>query len=332
MYYQIYTEMKKNPYNLSHSNLEVYAALYSLTRRGPYEKTIAGLADMLVMPEQTCRDALKYLVKRNLLQMDIIVKTKRHKNDCYQFDALLLPDAPFPTRFYKEEIKKYDKENKDLERRIENYRREKYVEGLRENTQIEHENRANEHEICAEEYENGAISKEKNQKKTIINNIKKEEVVVGDKPTAAAPQKLKEEDILPPPTSLQEVIDYAQEKQPGISMEVARDFFVYYSAKGWRYKNNGRVRNWKAELFLFDQRGKRWEKERAGRVVPTDHNAQYMLRRHAAQMGVPQEVLDMEERMRENRRREREQSEIEANTPEAKAAAERVLSKFCRNK
>ena len=101
-------------------------------------------------------------------------------------------------------------------------------------------------------------------------------------------------------------------------MEVARDFFVYYSAKGWRYKNNGIVCNWKAELFLFDQRGKRWAKERAAKSFVR------------AQMGVPQEVLDMEERMRENRRRERELQEIEANTPEAKAAAERVLSKFCK--
>ncbi len=298
--------MKHHPYNLRGSSLEVFSALYSLTKKRAFLGSYEDLAGWLEIDLKTLKRAISKLQEKGI----VYVEQKSYAR--YEFQAFHIKGYPLPDYKYcgKRSTTKapvIDTQN------IEEYREEIAA--------FERQQKVTQNEQVVTQ--NEQVSKEKNQKKNNYNIYNKtsfltKEVVVGDKPTAAAPQKLKEEDILPPPTSLQEVIDYAQEKQPGISMEVVRDFFVYYSAKGWRYKNNGRVHNWKAELFLFDQRGKRWAKER---------EAKSFVR---AQMGVPQEVLDMEERMRENRRREREQQEIEANTPEAKAAAERVLSKFCK--
>lgn len=320
LYYEL-PQMKHDPYNLKGSALRVYAALYILTAKHPFTGSYRTLADWIEdISPKTVKRAVDYLVDRNLVSRDIVTNTKKPIDGIYNLDALILPEAPLPRVRYKLIMNEYQKKEKDLERKMEDYRQEKIVEGVRQNVQGVRQN-------VQGVGQNVPELKEKKQKKNNYNIYNKtsfltKEVVVGDKPTAAAHQNLKkeEEEIEPYPTSLKEVLQYVREKQPGISMEVARDFFVYYSAKGWRYKNNGRVRNWKAELFLFDQRGKRWEKERAAKSFVK------------AQIGVsvPQAVLDLEEQMREQRRREREKADREANTPEAIAARDAFFDKFCK--
>ncbi len=304
--------MKHHPYNLKGSSLEVFSALYCLTRKRAFLGTYTDLASWLEIEKTTVFRAIKKLQEKDLVTIE---KTDDGFNR-YEFQAHHIKGYPLPDYKYcgRKSITNYpviDAQN------LQEYMPEIEATG----GVIDPEPLQN----ATEPLQNAPELKEKNQKKNNYNIYNKtsfltKEVVVGDKPTAAAHQILKkeEEEIEPYPTTLKEVLQYVREKQPGISMEVARDFFVYYSAKGWRYKNNGRVRNWKAELFLFDQRGKRWEKERAAKSFVK------------AQMGVsvPQAVLDLEEQMREQRRREREQADREANTPEAIAAAEAFFDKF----
>lgn len=120
----------------------------------------------------------------------------------------------------------------------------------------------------------------------------------------------------PYPTTEEEVIQYAKENYPTISIEVVKDFFNHYNGNGWRYSKNGRVRNWKSELFAYDQRRLKKEKEQATRTFAR------------VQAGVSPEVLAIEEQMREQRRREQERAEREANTPEALAARDAFFEKF----
>ena len=310
--------MKHHPYNLKGSTLEVFSALYCLTRKRAFLGTYMDLASWIEIDRVTLTRALKKLQEKELVSIE---KTDDGFNR-YEFQARTIKGYPLPDYKYcgKKSTTNYpviDAQN------LDEYRKEiEATGGVIDPTRVQNEQSRVQNEQTR--VQNEQELKEKNQKKNNYNIYNKtsfstKEVVVGGKPTAA-PQNCKkeEEEIEPYPTSLKEVLQYVQEKQPGISMEVARDFFVYYSAKGWRYKNNGRVRNWKAELFLFDQRGKRWEKERAAKSFVK------------AQMGapVPQAVLDLEEQMREQRRREREQADRDANTPEAIAARDAFFEKF----
>lgn len=313
--------MKHHPYNLKGSTLEVFSALYCLTRKRAFLGTYEDLASWIELDIYTLRRALKKLQEKDLVSIE--------KTDDgfyrYEFQARTIKGYPLPDYKYCGRKSTTDYPVIDAQN-LDEYRKEiEATGGVIDPTQVQ--NAPAQVQNAPIQVQNAPELKESNKENNNYNIYNKtsfhtKEVVVGGKPTAAPHQILKkEEEIIPYPTSLNQVLQYVQEKQPGISMEVARDFFVYYSAKGWRYKNNGKVRNWKAELFLFDQRGKRWEKERAAKSFIK------------AQMGapVPQAVLDLEEQMREQRRREREQADREANTPEAIAARDAFFEKFAKS-
>ncbi len=122
----------------------------------------------------------------------------------------------------------------------------------------------------------------------------------------------------PYPTTEEEVVKYAQEHYPTISIALCKEFFNHYNGNGWRFSKNGIVRNWKSELFNYDQRRMKMEKANAAKAIAR------------VQAGVSQEVLAIEEEMREQRQREREKAEKEANTPEAIAARDAFFEKFCK--
>ncbi len=315
----IIAEMKHHPYNLKGSTLEVFSALYCLTRKRAFLGTYMDLASWIEIEPKTLRRAIEKLQERGLVYAEPCAEgSNRYEFQAHPIKGYPLPDYKYSGRKSITDYPVIDAQN------LDEYRKEiEATGGVIDPTKGQ--NVPPQGQNVPPQGQNVPELKESNKENNTNNIYNKtsfltKEVVVGGKPTAAAHQNLKkeEEEIEPYPTTLKEVLQYVREKQPGISMEVARDFFVYYSAKGWRYKNNGRVRNWKAELFLFDQRGKRWEKERAAKSFVK------------AQMGAPQAVLELEEQMREQRHREREKMDEEANTPEAIAARDAFFDKFCK--
>lgn len=321
--------MKKQPYNLKGANLEVYAALYSLTRHEPYEKSIKGLADFIVMPERSCRRALKYLVEHHLLQMEPITKTQDPNDAIYQFEALVLPDAPLPSYFYKKEISQYEKQIKELQKQVEAYRKAKFIEGLRDSEQ---EVCQNDHNLGQNDHnlgQNGTHNRENieniNNKENYTHSVcVVKERGIAHTHTSKVDKKIIE--FVPYPTTLQEVWDYARVKQPGISLEVVTEFYAHYKATGWKFKHGGFVKDWKAELFNWDQRGKRWEKAHAAKACTRYQQGGRQEEPSYAQI-IAKKAM---EKQKEAERAIEEEHDRLANTPEAKAAAARVLAKFCK--
>lgn len=307
--------MKHPPYNLKGSSLEVFSALYSLTRKRAFLGTYEDLASWIEIDIDTLRRAIKRLIERGLVSAERAEGSLyRYEFKAHQIKGYPLPDYKYSGKRSYTDAPIIDSQN------IDEYSREL------EQTQ----NASAETQNALAQTQNAQISKEKNQKKNnynIYTNTLKREGEEGQKPSAATAHNNNfEEDIIPTPKTLQEVWEYAQQKQPGISLEVVRDFFVYYSAKGWRYKSNGLVRNWKAELFLWDQRSKRWEKEKATRAFTRYQQGGRQEEPSLAQIMAERAIAQQ----KEADRRLAEEHDKLANTPEALAARDRVLAKFCK--
>ena len=306
--------MKHAPYNLKGSTLEVFSALYCLTKKRAFLGTYQDLANWIEIDRVTLVRALKRLQERELVTIEKAEgSATRFEFQAHQIKGYPLPDYKYCGRRSYTDAPVIDSQN------VEEYSRE--LEGV-QNAQPCVQN--------AQPYvQNAQISKEKNQKKSyynIYNNTIKRVGEEGKDPTTAALENNLEEEIVPYPKSLKEVWEYAQEKQPGISLEVVRDFYVYYSAKGWRYKSNGRVRNWKAELFLFDQRGKRWEKERAARAFTRYQQGGRQEEPSLAQVIAEREIAAQKEA---DRKKQEEHDKL-ASTPEALAARDAFFKKHCK--
>lgn len=307
--------MKHAPYNLKGSSLEVFSALYSLTKKRAFLGTYIDLASWIEIDRMTLMRTLKRLQERGLVTIEKAEgSATRFEFQAHQIKGYPLPDYKYCGKRSYTDAPVIDSQN------IDEYQNEITT------AQNEHVPAQNEHVAAQNEH----ISKEKNQKKNnynIYTNTLKRVGEEGQKPSAATAHNNNfEEDIIPTPKTLQEVWEYAQEKQPGISLEVVRDFFVYYSAKGWRYKSNGLVRNWKAELFLWDQRSKRWEKEKATRAFTRYQQGGRQEEPSLAQIMAERAIAQQ----KEADRRLAEEHDKEANTPEALAARDRVLAKFCK--
>lgn len=314
LYYEL-PQMKHDPYNLKGSALRVYAALYILTAKHPFTGSYRTLADWIedICPK-TVKRAVDYLVDRNLVSRDIVTNTKKPIDGIYNLDALILPDAPLPRVRYKVIMNEYQKKENNLERKMEDYRREKIVEGVGQNVQGVGQN------VQVLKESNKENNTYKIYNRNIYNNKKNNTMCVVKKEDGQAVTHtnkiVKTYHFEPYPTTEEEVIQFAQENYPTISIEVVKDFFNHYNGNGWRYSKNGRVRNWKSELFAYDQRRMKFEKANAAKAMAR------------VQSGVSPEVLAIEEQMREQRRREREQADREGNSAEDKAAAEAFFARF----
>ena len=112
------------------------------------------------------------------------------------------------------------------------------------------------------------------------------------------------------------VKEYSEKHVPTISLDVAKSWFAYAASGDWQMSGGRRIRNWRASLYWFDQRHTDFEKSNMTKTVAQ------------AQAGISPAYLALEEQMREQRRKEREQAEREANTPEALAARDAFFEKF----
>ena len=306
LYYEL-PQMRENPYNLGGNAIRVYAALYILTAKHPFIGTYKTLANWVKdISPKTIHRMVDYLVDRNLVSRDIVTNTKKPIDGIYELDALILPDAPLPRVRYKIFFDEYRKDVKDLERKMEDYRREKIVE------EVGHSDQGVGHGDQVLKESNKENNTYNIYNRNIYNNKKNNTMCVVKKEDGQAVTHTKY------PKTEEEVIQYAQEHYPTISIEVVKDFFNHYNGNGWRYSKNGRVRNWKSELFAYDQRRMKFEKASAAKAMAR------------VQSGVSPEVLAIEEQMREQRHKEREQADREANTPEAIAARDAFFDRFCK--
>ena len=298
----IIAEMKHHPYNLRGSSLEVFSALYSLTKKRAFLGSYADLASWIEIEIKTLRRTISNLQARGL------VSVEEHSGSRFEFQAYHIKGYPLPDYKYCGKKSTTDAPVIDSQN-INEYRTELEVG---QNVPAQGQN-------VPAQGQNVPNLKEKNQKKNNYNIYTNKEdctsSYLGKKVLSKNKDGVFKEEIYPPTWEM--VAQYAHKHVPTISQQVAANWFAYCESGGWRMSHGNKIRNWRASLFLWDQRHQEIERDKAhtyGR----------------AQMGISQEVLDLEERMREQRRRERELNDKEANTPEAKAAAERVFAKFCK--
>ena len=296
--------MKHSPYNLKGSSLEVFSALYSLTKKRAFLGTYEDLASWIEIEVHLLRRTIKKLQERGLVSAEQAEGSAAR----YEFQAHTLKGYPLPDYKYCGKRSYTDAPIIDSQN-IEEYSRELEQE---QNVPTQEQN-------VPTQVQNVPISKEKNQKKNNYNiyTNKKDctSFYLGKKVLSKNKDGVFKDEIYPPTWEM--VAQYALKHTPTISQQVAAKWFAYCESGGWRMSHGNKIRNWRASLYLWDQKHQELERDKAqtfGR----------------AQMGVTQEVLDLEEQMREQRRREREEHDKEANTPEALAARDRVLAKFCK--
>ncbi len=319
--------MKHHPYNLKGSTLEVFSALYCLTRKRAFLGTYMDLASWIEIEPKTLRRALKVLNEKDLVSID----KSESGFDRYEFQAHHIKGYPLPDYRYSGK-RSYTSAPIIDSQNLEEYQNEieatggviDPTKGQNVSTQgqnvppkgqnvplIKESNKENNNYNI---YNNNIYNKEKKQH-TNVCVVKKED----GQAVTHTKKIVKTYHFEPYPTTEEEVIQYAKENYPTISIEVVKDFFNHYNGNGWRYSKNGRVRNWKSELFAYDQRRMKFEKASAAKAIAK------------VQSGVSPEVLAIEEQMREQRRKEREQADREANTPEALAARDAFFEKFGKN-
>ena len=306
--------MKHHPYNLKGSTLEVFSALYCLTRKRAFLGTYMDLASWIEIDLDTLRRALKKLQEKDLVSIE--------KTDDgfyrYEFQARTIKGYPLPDYKYSGRKSTTDYPVIDAQN-LDEYRKEiEATGGVIDPTKTQ--NASVQTQNAAEQTQNAAELKESN-KENNTNNIytkKKIKSFFGGK-TNLSKKKYEEikEEIYPPTWEM--VSDYVKKQVPTISLEVAKRWYAYAVSGKWKMSGGRRIDDWHASLYWFDQKRIELEKEKAARKVIQ------------AQAGVSPDVIALEEQMREQRRKEREQAEREANTPEALAARDAFFEKFCKD-
>lgn len=309
--------MKHHPYNLKGSSLEVFSALYTLTKKRSFLGTYVDLACWLEIEPKTLRRAIEKLKERGLVYAEPVVEG----DSSYEFKAYTIKGYPLPDYHY---TGKRSYTNAPV---IDAQNLDEYMDEIRatggvidptrgQNVPPQGQNVPNEGQNVPHYtniYTNNIYNnKEKNNTPMCV--VKKED----GQAVTHTKKIVKTYHFEPYPKTEEEVIQYAKEHYPTISIEVVKGFFNHYNGNGWRYRGNGRVRNWKSELFAYDQRRLKSEKEQATRAFAK------------AQAGVSPEVIAIEEQMREQRRKERERADEEANSPEAIAARDAFFDRFCK--
>ena len=299
--------MKHHPYNLKGSSLEVFSALYCLTRKRAFLGTYLDLASWLEIDKNTLRRALKVLQERELVSIEKSISGfDRYEFQAHHIKGYPLPDYKYSGRKSKTDYPVIDAQN------LDEYRKEiEATGGVIDPSKNQNGSVMNQNEPLVKE-----SNKENNT--NIIYTKKKIKSFLGGK-TNLSKKKYEEikEKIYPPTWEM--VREYVETKVPAISLEVAKRWYAYAVSGKWKMTGGRRIDDWHASLYWFDQKRIELEKEKAARKVIQ------------AQAGVSPDVLAIEEQMREQRRREREKMDEEANTPEAKEAAQAFFDKFCKD-
>ena len=304
--------MKHHPYNLKGSTLEVFSALYCLTRKRAFLGTYMDLASWIEIDRVTLTRALKKLQEKELVSIE---KTDDGFNR-YEFQARTIKGYPLPDYKYcgKKSTTNYpviDAQN------LDEYRKEiEATGGVIDPTRVQNEQSRVQNEQTR--VQNEQELKEKKQKKNNYNIYNKDKnsnnFYLGKAVLSKNKDGVFKDEIYPPTWEM--VKDYAEKHVPTISLEVAKLWLAYAASSGWEMARGRKIKDWRASLYWFDQNHIDIEKEKAARKVIQ------------AQAGVSPDVIAMEEQMREQRRKEREQADIEANTPEALAARDAFFEKF----
>ncbi len=92
----ICAEMKHHPYNLKGSTLEVFSALYCLTRKRAFLGTYLDLAGWLEIEPKTLRRAIEKLKERGLVYAEPCTENSNR----YEFQAHPIKGYPLPDYKY----------------------------------------------------------------------------------------------------------------------------------------------------------------------------------------------------------------------------------------
>ncbi len=304
--------MKHHPYNLKGSTLEVFSALYCLTRKRAFLGTYLDLASWLEIEVHTLRNAIKKLQERDLVYAEPCTEnSNRYEFQAHPIKGYPLPDYKYCGRKSTTDYPVIDAQN------LEEYRKEiEATGGVIDPTKEkflppQEKNLPPQEKIFPELKE----SNKENNNYNIYNN-KDNNFFLGKKVLSKNKDGVYKDEIYPPTWEM--VSDYAESHVPTISLDVAKRWYAYAASGEWKMAGGRKIKDWRASLYWFDQRHTDIEKEKAVKTIAK------------AQAGVSQEVLAVEQQMREQRHRERVQAENEANTPEALAARDAFFDKFCK--
>ena len=88
--------MKHHPYNLKGSTLEVFSALYCLTRKRAFRGTYEDLASWIEIETKTVKRSVSKLVEQGL----VVVEKVEGSYYQYEFRAQAIPEHPLPEYQY----------------------------------------------------------------------------------------------------------------------------------------------------------------------------------------------------------------------------------------
>ena len=88
--------MKHHPYNLKGSTLEVFSALYCLTRKRAFRGTYEDLANWIEIDIKTLKRSVAKLQERGLLRVEKVEGSYYQ----YEFRAQMIPGYPLPEYQY----------------------------------------------------------------------------------------------------------------------------------------------------------------------------------------------------------------------------------------
>ena len=282
----------KNVYKLRGNSLEVYAALYSLTKKTSWTGTMTTLAGYMDVQLDTLKRACKLLENKGLLSIENIAYST------YSFQALHPKKTEIET--VAAELKK----------------------GKQAVTQNEQAVTQNEQVVTQNEQDLKERSKEN------INNIlnKKENNVCVAKPhtdaqSATHTQSVEKNLFIAP--QWEEIYQYAKERL--ISIEVAKNFYAHYSTTGWKLGRGGKIYDWHALLYKFDVKAREIAKEQSARAATRYQAGNQITREQAAERA---RQLEAERVAREQADAEYEASKNDAEAQAEIAAIQERLRRI----
>lgn len=221
--------MKHHPYNLKGSSLEVFSALYTLTKKRSFLGTYVDLACWLEIDPKTLRRTIEKLKERGLVYAEPIIEG----DSSYEFKAYTIKGYPLPDYHYTGK---------------RSYTNAPVIDA--QNVPPQGQNVPNEGQNVPH-YTNIYNN----------NNINNKDFYLGKKVLSKNKDGVYKDEIYPPTWEM--VSEYARQHAPTISQAVAKEWYAYAASGGWEMSGGRRIKNWRASLYWYDQRHTDIENEKA---------------------------------------------------------------------